>query len=136
MIVRCAKVIEQTGNPRERISNVRRAGSHHRKADTSNPTRTMPSSGVTVGHCAGEISSPPDVCFLNMFPLNQPEVMISYAAERRVSSRRRKARPWDGGPSGAGHPGQSLGFFAPVIEPTLSNGTQALVVAALTYQAK
>jgi len=27
-------------------------------------------------------------------------------------------------------------FFAPVIEPTLSNGTQALVVAALTYLAK
>ena len=27
-------------------------------------------------------------------------------------------------------------FFAPVIEPTLSIGTQALVVAALTYLAK
>ena len=27
-------------------------------------------------------------------------------------------------------------FFAPVIEPTLSTGTQALVVAALTYLAK
>jgi hippurate hydrolase len=27
-------------------------------------------------------------------------------------------------------------FFAPVIEPTLSAGTQALVVAALTYLAK
>jgi hypothetical protein len=27
-------------------------------------------------------------------------------------------------------------FFAPVIEPTLSNGTRALVVAALTYLAK
>lgn len=27
-------------------------------------------------------------------------------------------------------------FFAPVIEPTLPNGTQALVVAALTYLAK
>jgi hippurate hydrolase len=27
-------------------------------------------------------------------------------------------------------------FFAPVIEPTLSNGTQALVIAALTYLAK
>jgi hypothetical protein len=27
-------------------------------------------------------------------------------------------------------------FFAPVIEPTLSTGTQALVVAALTYLAE
>ena len=27
-------------------------------------------------------------------------------------------------------------FFAPVIEPTLSTGTQALVVAALTYLGK
>ncbi len=27
-------------------------------------------------------------------------------------------------------------FFAPLIEPTLSVGTQALVVAALTYLAK
>ena len=27
-------------------------------------------------------------------------------------------------------------FFAPVIEPTLSNGTQALVIAALTYLVK
>ncbi|HEU4432201.1 MAG TPA: hypothetical protein VFR51_02310 [Pyrinomonadaceae bacterium] len=27
-------------------------------------------------------------------------------------------------------------FFAPVIQPTISNGTQALVVAALTYLAK
>jgi len=27
-------------------------------------------------------------------------------------------------------------YFAPVIQPTLSNGTQALVVAALTYLAK
>jgi hypothetical protein len=27
-------------------------------------------------------------------------------------------------------------YFAPVIEPTLSNGTQALVVAALTYLSK
>jgi hippurate hydrolase len=27
-------------------------------------------------------------------------------------------------------------FFAPVIEPTLSTGTQALVIAALAYLAK
>jgi len=27
-------------------------------------------------------------------------------------------------------------FFAPVIEPTLSHGTQALVIAALTYLVK
>jgi len=27
-------------------------------------------------------------------------------------------------------------FFAPVIEPTLSHGTEALVVATLTYLAK
>ena len=27
-------------------------------------------------------------------------------------------------------------YFAPVIEPTLSNGTQAIVVAALTYLSK
>ena len=27
-------------------------------------------------------------------------------------------------------------FFAPVIEPTLANGTQALVIAALTYLVK